>query len=201
LLITLDDNLELHFVDQRKFGKFYWAADEAEYARIAHVGPEPLADDFTPELLTIALAKSKTKIKARLLDQERIAGLGNIYVDESLFRAGIHPEREAGSLTKPEVERLWNGIRAALQAGLDNGGTTLRDYVDGTGRQGENQNYLLVYGKAGEPCPGCGGALVRTKVGGRGTVFCPVCQQRVSLWVLQAESPQAKAQCLPCSRN
>lgn len=175
--LTLDDASELHFVDQRKFGKVYWANNAAEYAAIAHVGPEPLSDEFTPATLAATLTGSKSNIKACLLDQERVAGLGNIYADESLFRARIHPARTAGSLSGSEIALLWSSIRAALQSGIDHGGTTLRDYVDGNGRQGDNQNFLLVYGKAGEPCPNCGTVLVRTKIAGRGTVFCPECQK------------------------
>jgi formamidopyrimidine-DNA glycosylase len=177
VLLLLDDNTTLRFVDQRKFGRIYWEANMDEYMRIAHVGPEPLTDEFTTEVLATALAGSKMKVKARLLDQNRIAGLGNIYADESLFRAGIHPERLAGSLNEEEVTRLRQAIRTSLLCAIEHGGTTLRDYVNGDGRSGDNQNYLLVYGRAGSSCPNCAGTLERIKVAGRGTVFCPRCQK------------------------
>lgn len=177
VLIVLDNGTALHFVDQRKFGRIYWAADADEFGQIAHVGPEPLSDEFTPEVLAAALVGSKMKVKACLLDQNRIAGLGNIYADESLFRAGIHPERSASSLNEDEVKRLWQAIRASLQHAIEHGGTTLRDYVNGDGHSGDNQHFLLVYGRAGSNCPNCSSILARIKVAGRGTVFCPRCQK------------------------
>lgn len=176
LALGLDDGQELRFVDQRRFGKVYWADSQQGFAAVAKVGVEPLSAEFTPDVLARCLRGSRMRLKAALLDQGRLAGLGNIYADESLFRAGIHPERPAGSLTEIEVERLWRGIREALTAALENGGTTLRDYVDGDGRPGSNQYHLLVYGKAGKPCPKCGSPLMRLRVAGRGTVYCPGCQ-------------------------
>jgi len=176
-LVQLSGESSLRFADQRKFGRFYWAEDDTALANIARVGPEPLADDFTAATLAAITARSNTNIKAVLLNQARLAGLGNIYADESLFRASIAPHRRASSLSELEVERLWQAIRAALTAALEKGGTTFRDYVDGSGRQGENQHYLLVYGKGGQPCPLCGCELLKERVAGRGTVYCPACQK------------------------
>jgi formamidopyrimidine-DNA glycosylase len=177
MLITMDNGIALHFVDQRKFGRIYWAADRDEFLRIAQVGPEPLADEFTPQALAAALGGTKMKVKSCLLDQRRIAGIGNIYADESLFRAGIHPERSAGSLNEGEIFRLWQAIRTSLANAIEHGGTTVRDYVDGDGSSGDNQRFLLVYGRAGSSCTNCTGILQRIKVAGRGTVFCPRCQK------------------------
>ena len=111
-----------------------------------------------------------------LLDQTVVAGLGNIYVDEALFRAGIDPRRAAGSLTPAEVAALHAGIQSALRQALGNGGTSFRDYLSTWGRKGSNQDELLVFRRHGEPCPRCGGPLERIVVGGRGTHLCPICQ-------------------------
>ncbi|MGI6611528.1 MAG: bifunctional DNA-formamidopyrimidine glycosylase/DNA-(apurinic or apyrimidinic site) lyase [Limnochordia bacterium] len=176
LAIGLDNAHELRFVDQRKFGRVFWAQDEAQWVSIADVGIEPLSPGFTPEALATILQGRKMQIKAALLDQRRIAGLGNIYCDESLFRASLHPQRSCGELNSSEVERLWLAIQSSLMTALENGGTTLRDFMDGDGQPGANQHHLLVYGRAGEPCLRCGSVLERLKVAGRGTTFCPHCQ-------------------------
>jgi len=177
MTILLDNDRELRFVDQRKFGKVSWADDEEEWVRIADVGIEPLSADFTPEALSTICRGKRARLKAVLLDQRLIAGLGNIYCDESLFRARLHPQRPGGDPNENEIKRLPAAIQSALRKALQNGGTTLRDYMDGDGRPGTNQNHLLVYGRAGEPCPRCGHVLERLKVAGRGTTFCPQCQK------------------------
>lgn len=177
LALGLDNAHELRFIDQRKFGRVFWADDEAQWRNIAKVGVEPLSTEFTPEALATVLRGSRMQIKAALLDQRRIAGLGNIYCDESLFRAHLHPQRPCGELSHGEVMHLWSAIQCSLKAALQNGGTTLRDYIDGDGQPGDHQHHLLVYGRAGEPCPRCGCVLERLRVAGRGTTFCPHCQQ------------------------
>lgn len=176
-LLALSGGISLRFVDQRKFGRFYWAENEDALTSIVKVGQEPLADGFTPKTLADTIGRSSVPIKALLLDQRRIAGLGNIYADESLFCAGILPQRPANSLTASEISCLCQAIRSTLTDALQNHGTTFRDYVDGRGEPGENQHHLLVYGRAGQPCKKCGNTLLKMRLAGRGTVYCAHCQQ------------------------
>jgi formamidopyrimidine-DNA glycosylase len=173
---------ELHFADQRKFGRFYWVADERELAAMlgAKLGPEPLESEFTVERLAAALATRRAPIKAALLDQRVIAGLGNIYVDEALFRARIHPLRPARALAVDEVERLYGAVQAALRQGIANRGTTLTAYRDAWGTRGLNQEQLLVFRRQGQACPRCGALLEKIRVAGRGTHLCLRCQPRPS---------------------
>ncbi|MGA8942604.1 MAG: zinc finger domain-containing protein, partial [Thermoactinomyces sp.] len=124
-----------------------------------------------------SLAKRKTNIKALLLNQEYLVGLGNIYVDESLFMAGIHPERAASSLDEEEVERLYNSIRQTLQTAIELGGSSVRSYVNGEGEMGMFQLKIQVYGRKNEPCLKCGTPIERLVVAGRGTHVCPRCQR------------------------
>jgi formamidopyrimidine-DNA glycosylase len=140
------------------------------------LGPEPLSDEFTVEYLTRILEGRRGRLKARLLDQTAIAGLGNIYVDESCFRAGVHPGRDCESLTPAEVKRLHGAIREVIAEGIAHRGTTFRDYLDGDGRVGEYQERLAVYGRAKQPCQKCGSIITRSVVAGRGTFVCPKCQ-------------------------
>jgi formamidopyrimidine-DNA glycosylase len=177
--LPLEDGEELRFADTRKFGRLY-LGDEAELAGViplATLGPEPLAEDFTLERLRASLAGRRGPIKAGLLDQSVIAGLGNIYVDESLFHAGIDPRRPANSLDEKELEALFAAIQATLRQAIGNGGTSFRDYLSTWGRKGTNQDALLVFRRHGEACPRCGHPLQRIVVGGRGTHFCPNCQR------------------------
>lgn len=177
--LPLEDGQELRFADMRKFGRIYLGTAEelAGVIPLRTLGPEPLESDFSPERLGSALANKRGQIKPVLLDQTVVAGLGNIYVDEALFRAGIDPRRAAGSLTPVEVAALHAGIQAALRQAIGNGGTSFRDYLSTWGRKGTNQDDLLVFRRHGEPCPRCGGRLERIVVGGRGTHLCPTCQR------------------------
>ena len=171
----------LEYYDTRTLGTLYLLRQN-ELSRIYglnSLGPEPLTESFTPEYLSIGLAKRKGKLKSVLLDQAFIGGLGNIYVDESLARAGLHPERRANQLALPEVERLYEAINFVIDKGICGNGTTFRDYLDGIGNKGEFQNDLCVYGRKALPCPVCGTPIVRTEVGGRGTHFCPQCQPEI----------------------
>jgi formamidopyrimidine-DNA glycosylase len=127
--------------------------------------------------LTESLAGRRTPIKAALLDQRAAAGVGNIYADEALWRARLHPLRPAGSLDGDEVRRLRKAIRAALEMGIARQGATLRDYRDPEGRRGRMQDEFNVYGRAGEPCPRCGTPIEKTRAAGRGTWYCPRCQE------------------------
>ena len=122
------------------------------------------------------LQKSRSRIKSFLLRQDVVAGLGNIYVDESLFLAGVNPLRTAASLTREETEKLHQAIQTVLQQGIDHGGTSIRDYRDGLGRRGGNQRLLCVYGRSGEPSLHCGQSISRAEVAGRGTHWCSRCQ-------------------------
>ena len=179
MILQFEDGDALEYSDARTLGTLY-LMKESETNRIhglTTLGPEPLSDDFTVEYLHNILVKRKGKIKSVLLDQSLIGGLGNIYVDESLARAGIRPERQACSLDDEEVETLFSAINQVIAQGIENGGTTLRDYRDAEGQSGKFQEALAVYGRKGLPCPCCGSPVVRIEVGGRGTHFCPVCQK------------------------
>jgi formamidopyrimidine-DNA glycosylase len=177
--LPLDDGTELRFADMRKFGRLYLGREEelAPVIPLRKLGPEPLGADFTVERLRERLVGRHGAIKPALLDQQVLAGLGNIYVDEALFRARIDPRRAADSLGDTEIAALHAGIRATLAQALGNGGTSFRDYLDTWGRKGTNQEELLVFRRQGEGCPRCGQPLVRIVVGGRGTHICPNCQR------------------------
>jgi formamidopyrimidine-DNA glycosylase len=175
--LTLDNGRDLRFSDQRKFGRVLHMHPTDLAALDARIGVEPLGDDFTPEWLQARLARRTGKIKAVLLDQGLIGGLGNIYVDEALFAAGIHPERVANSLTLPELTRLVAEVRKVLLAALSRRGTTFSSFEDADGQSGGYGTNLQVYGKGGKGfCPTCAAPLLRLTVGGRGTSYCPICQ-------------------------
>ena len=175
LAFRFDDGRQLSFRDTRKFGRAYLTQDLN--AVVGDLGPEPLADEFDLDALTSLLRGRKGIIKPLLLNQRFIAGLGNIYVDEALFVAGIHPLRQANTLQAEEMARLYAAIRQVLQQGIANRGTTLDDYRDSQGQPGNNQGSLTVFHRAEEPCPRCGAPIQRSLVGGRGTYFCSRCQK------------------------
>ena len=172
----LDDGAWVVYIDPRKFGRFYLVDDPREIT--GDLGPEPFSAVFTPAWLAEQLTQRRGEIKPLLLNQRFIAGLGNIYVSEALWQAGIHPQRIAGTLTESEAQRLHAAIVAVLRAGVENGGTSLEDrqYVYPGGGTGQHQDYLHVYDRAGEQCPRCGYAVERIVQGQRSTYFCPVCQ-------------------------
>jgi formamidopyrimidine-DNA glycosylase len=177
LAIELDNQRDLRFSDQRKFGRVLHLHPEDAARLDARIGIEPLGDDFTPEWLQGRLIRRTGKIKSVLLDQGLVSGLGNIYVDEALFSAGIHPERAANSLTLEELTRLVLAIRSVLRAALARRGTTFSSFEDADGQSGGYGTNLRVYGKGGKAqCPVCSGPLLRLTVGGRGTSYCPACQ-------------------------
>ena len=151
--------------------------EEFQKPPLIDLGPEPFSADFTVEYLTEKLKKTNRKIKPALLDQKVFVGLGNIYVDEALFRSGIHPERIANSLSKPELTLLHREIVKTLGEAVEKGGSTIRSYVNSQGEIGMFQLELYAYGREGEACKNCGWPLEKTKVGGRGTHFCPNCQK------------------------
>ena len=174
VVFRLAGGRELRLHDTRKFARVRLVADAA--AALGALGPEPLAEDFTAECLRSRLARHRRMLKPLLLDQTFLAGLGNIYVDESLARAGVHPEQRAHELMPDEIAKLHEAINFVIDKGICGNGTTFRDYLDGVGNKGEFQNELCVYGRKGLPCPSCGTLIVRTEVGGRGTHYCPQCQ-------------------------
>jgi len=175
LAFRLDDGKELRFVNVRKFGRIYLVRDPAEV--VGDLGPEPLGDDFTVDAFRALFENRRGMIKPRLLDQRFIAGLGNIYVDEALFRARIHPQRTADSLTSEEMGGLYDAIREVLREAIADQGTSRSDYVRPDGTEGTHQERLRVSGRAKEPCPCCGTEIERLVVGGRGTYVCPRCQR------------------------
>jgi formamidopyrimidine-DNA glycosylase len=178
-VIEFDDGSALSYRDVRRFGTWrLLGADELEGFLAERLGPEPLSADFTPGVLGERLSGRRTPIKAALLDQRTIAGLGNIYVDEALWRARVHPARRAGGLGKATIARLHDGICAALEEGIERQGATLRDYALPAGERGSMQNEFRVYGRDGEPCGRCGNAISKKRIAGRGTWFCPRCQKR-----------------------
>jgi len=178
LAMELDDGSDLRFADQRKFGRVLHLMPKEFVVLDTAIGPEPLGSDFTPDLLASRLVGRTAKLKSTLLDQRRVAGLGNIYVDEALFRAGLHPERPAGSLTSTETAHLRFEIQAVLREGLLHRGTSFSTFSDAYGGSGSNQDNLRVYGRGrrGDPCVRCGNPLALLIVGGRSTHYCPRCQ-------------------------
>ncbi|PFE03670.1 DNA-formamidopyrimidine glycosylase [Bacillus cereus] len=174
------DGTELHYKDVRKFGTMHLFKKGEEFDKmpLADLGPEPFDAELTPGYLQERLKKTNRKIKVVLLDQRLLVGLGNIYVDEVLFRSGIHPEREASSLTKAEIEKIHEATVATLAEAVERGGSTIRTYINSQGQIGSFQELLNVYGRKGEPCVTCGSVIEKTVVGGRGTHYCPMCQPK-----------------------
>ena len=176
-VLHLADGRELRFCDMRRFAKL-WLADAAEVARLdSSLGPEPLLRTFTAERLAAALANRRGQLKPLLLNQNLVAGLGNIYVDEALFAARLHPTRSADTLTEADVRRLHRAIRTVLAQGIQNEGTTFRDYLGAVGVPGRNQEQVGVFKREGKPCVRCRTTIAKTRVGGRGTHYCPRCQR------------------------
>ncbi len=179
IIFQLSNGCELRFADMRRFGRVSLAQvqDLNQLKVIKELGPEPLEQDFTTSYLRKTLKRKRVRIKSLLLDQTFIAGLGNIYADEALHRARLHPERVACSLTPREIAKLHSSIVEVLQEGIANRGTSMRDYVDGNGRAGDYQSLLRVYSREGERCLQCGTPVARVKVGGRSSYYCPACQK------------------------
>ncbi|MDD2621390.1 MAG: bifunctional DNA-formamidopyrimidine glycosylase/DNA-(apurinic or apyrimidinic site) lyase, partial [Syntrophomonadaceae bacterium] len=174
VLIFLDNGKRIAFQDARRFGGLWLLKDIGRF--FERLGKEPLADDFTASYLEKSLKGRKVTIKSFLLNQKPVCGLGNIYVDEALFTAGIRPERIAESLTVKEASSLHRAIRRVLRSSIEQRGTTFRDYRDGYNQKGNFQNHLQVYGKAGQPCPKCGHPLDKTVIAGRSSHYCQHCQ-------------------------
>ena len=183
LRLLLDDGRDLRFTDQRKFGRVTYRPASDLRPLEAKLGPEPLSARFTLDHFAGVLAGRTAPIKALLLDQRIVAGIGNIYADEALFRARIHPRRPGGSLSAVEVTRLRRAIRLSLRLGIEHRGTTFSSYRDADGNSGENQRRLLVYGRgrAGEACPRCGRPLHIEIVAQRSSHVCSRCQRAPEL--------------------
>ena len=176
--LALDDGAVVHYRDIRKFGRVFSLpiTDRAEIVSRFKLGIDPLSEAYNREVLAHGLRHRRSPIKAVLLDQSFLAGLGNIYVDEALFRSGIRPGRGAYRVRGAALDRLAEAIPEVLLQGVAAGGTTLRDFVSGTGETGYNQEGLLAYGRYGKPCLQCGQILRRGTFAGRTTTWCPNCQ-------------------------
>jgi formamidopyrimidine-DNA glycosylase len=167
----------LNFCDARRFGELWLAEDWAKDSSIAALGPEPLLKGWDAEAWGRDLRACRAKIQSALLDQKRLAGLGNIYVAEALFLTGIRPGRRCHTLKASQIPPLLENIRRVLSEGLKRRGVSFYSYRDAEGKKGQAQKHLFVYGRAGEPCPTCRLSLRDAKIGGRGTVYCPACQK------------------------
>jgi formamidopyrimidine-DNA glycosylase len=176
---VLDDGREVWFTDPRRFGEAFLIDDADLPGRFARLGVEPFSPEFTPEALGEMAAGRTVPLKSFLLDQSGVAGVGNIYADEALYRARLHPLSPAGSMKPEHHLALRDAVVAALDAGIDAGGSSIDDYRDGRGEKGTMQEKFLVHTRAGEPCPSCEGEIVRIVVSGRSTYFCPSCQVRL----------------------
>lgn len=172
---------ELRFVDIRTFGKMWWVPPDRDPETIItglqKLGPEPLTDNFSPAYLSKTLAKTKRPIKTVLLDQQAIAGLGNIYADEALFKSGIRPDAIASHLEEKQIDRLYQAIEEVLETAIAKGGTTFSNFLSLLGVPGNYGDTALVYGRKGKPCVHCSKAIERIKIGGRSSHFCPQCQK------------------------
>lgn len=178
--ISFDDGSNLYFNDQRKFGwvKLIPTLAVSDMDFMKKVGPEPLEPDFTSEQFTTRFTRrARTTIKAALLDQTVIAGVGNIYADESLWGAMIHPSRLVGDITTGEFDKLYNEVRVVMNLSIEKGGSTNRNYVNAEGKKGSYMDFARVFRREGLPCPRCQAEIIKIKVAGRGTHICPHCQQ------------------------
>ena len=173
-VLSLDDGTELRFSDLRKFGGFWLLESPDDIS--TDLGPEPLGEGFSREVLEQAFANRKAPVKSIILDQRRIAGIGNIYADEALFEAGIDPRRLGKDIRPDEITRLHRAIQAVLLAGVESRGASFSDYRDADGNAGSMQMHVKVFRRTGKPCYVCETPIERTRVGGRSTHFCPKCQ-------------------------
>lgn len=174
--LVMDNGKVLRYTDPRRFGAWLWTPSLGECSVLSHLGPEPLSDEFNARYLQEKSASKKTAIKPWLMDNKLVVGVGNIYASESLFAAGIHPDRIAHSLSPAEYERLVLVIKAVLTRSIEQGGTTLKDFLQSDGKPGYFAQELQVYGREGEACRTCGTAISASKHGQRSTYYCRRCQ-------------------------
>ena len=179
VIFQLSNDRELRYRDPRRFGliEVVKPGQVERYEPFKNLGVEPLSEDFSPEYLRQTVAKSRRAIKTVLMDARVVVGIGNIYANEALFLAGIHPLIPAYNLEETALDSLMVSVRRVLRDAIEQGGTTLKDYRNGTGEIGHFQVHLRVYGREGEPCPECGTAIERMSIGGRSTFYCPRCQK------------------------
>jgi formamidopyrimidine-DNA glycosylase len=180
VIFRFTDGSELRYRDVRTFGTMHLFVKGKEQAGppLHKLGPEPLGEAFTAGMLKERMKGRKSKVKPLLLNQEIVVGLGNIYVDEALFQAGIHPERLPAELTDKQWQSLYESIVDILEKSISLGGSSIKSYVNGQGETGDFQHTLKAYGRTGEPCVTCGTPIEKSVVGGRGTHICPACQPR-----------------------
>ncbi|EJD6368372.1 bifunctional DNA-formamidopyrimidine glycosylase/DNA-(apurinic or apyrimidinic site) lyase [Providencia rettgeri] len=175
--LIMRDGKVLRYTDPRRFGAWLWCDDLETSSVLAHLGPEPLSDAFNPHYLYELAQKKKVAIKPWLMDNKVVVGVGNIYANEALFVAKISPEKITNTLTLEEVAELVQQIKKVLQRSIEQGGTTLKDFLQSDGKPGYFAQELFVYGKKGEPCSMCGTPIESIKQGQRSTFFCPQCQK------------------------
>ncbi|MCT2529320.1 bifunctional DNA-formamidopyrimidine glycosylase/DNA-(apurinic or apyrimidinic site) lyase [SAR92 clade bacterium H921] len=173
--MQLSNGSTLRYHDPRRFGCWLWSAND--HSQLARLGPEPLSDAFDSEHLFTLSRKRKMAVKPYIMDNNIVVGVGNIYASEALFRSGIRPDRAAGRISHQRYRVLSGHIKEVLAAAIEQGGTTLRDFVNGNGEPGYFQQTLDVYGRGGQACYKCQGALKEIKLGQRSSVFCPSCQR------------------------
>jgi len=177
--IVLDDGSVVRYHDPRRFGSMLWlAGDPAAHPLLASLGPEPLTAAFDAGYLYARTRGKRASIKLALMDSRVVVGVGNIYANEALFRAGIHPATPAGRVSRPRLARLVASVQQVLEEAIASGGSTLRDYVDASGAVGAFQLTHRVYGRTGRPCLACGTPIRGTRIGQRSTFHCPRCQRR-----------------------
>ena len=175
----LNHGEQLRFIDPRRFGRVFWEGGKTgKWVSLSRLGPEPLEIPLSE--FAARVRSRHREIKPLLLDQHFLAGVGNIYADESLHRAGIHPRRKSDSLSGKTLSRLHRAVQGVLSEAIESRGSSVRSYVDSSGSSGGYQHFLRVYGREGEPCPDCGVRIVREIVGGRSSFYCPRCQRKLS---------------------
>jgi formamidopyrimidine-DNA glycosylase len=179
LIFHLSSGLQMRYHDPRRFGCVLWTDQPvSQHPLFTKLGPEPLTDDFSAEYLIEKSKLRKKTIKQHIMDNHIVVGVGNIYACEALFMAGIHPQREAGRISKARLSKLRETIRKVLQRSIDQGGTTLKDFIQSDGQPGYFKQRLFVYDRKGEPCRICGTAISHKALGQRATYWCSVCQKR-----------------------
>lgn len=175
--ILLPGGICLRYNDPRRFGCFLWVAPGEQHSLLAHLGPEPLAPEFDGEVLYRRSRGRTGPIKSFIMDGKVVVGVGNIYANEALFLSGIRPDRAAGRTSLARYQRLASNIKQVLTSAIEQGGTTLRDFVGGDGKPGYFAQQLYVYGRAGSPCKHCGSELRELRLGQRSSVYCVTCQR------------------------
>ncbi|ULO05848.1 DNA-formamidopyrimidine glycosylase [Paenibacillus sp. 19GGS1-52] len=183
VIFHFTDGTELRYTDVRQFGTMhlFQPGEDLRLPPLNKLGQEPLEPAFTPERFKEIVAGKSTKIKSLLLNQEYVVGIGNIYVDESLHRAGIHPEDSAKVLSGEQLDKLYEAIVTTLTEAVNAGGSSVKSYVNGQGESGSYQDQHLIYGRKDQPCVSCGTMIEKTVVGGRGTHYCPNCQRPTTI--------------------